>query len=193
MSIERNTKDTLWIDRIRMSHTDYHGKYSPTIDVFIFDHVPECTLKAKLKLYTFYMLQGMMKSKIVLRKGNMFLKFSSLVTWATGRLFTQKKYSWYNKLSAYGNNQNCTYGSCYNYTFKGMRLRFDSNILCSTIRLPFENIVVSGMKKFDHYYNNIWGLHDIAKNYRKDTQTSIKIHVYKSFIVSLYFSKLRWP
>ena len=72
--IERNTKDSLWVDRIRLRVEYGDGEHKPTLDVFIFDHVPNNKYLAKLKLLTLFVLQGMMKSNLSLKKGNGFQK-----------------------------------------------------------------------------------------------------------------------
>jgi len=158
LSIERITEATLWVDRIRMKKTEYRGSYKPTLDVFIFDPVPGNQIAAKFKLLTLFMLQGMIKYHLSLKKGNIVMKMCSLVTWLMGKPFSHKtKYLWYNKVSSWGDKRKCTQGSCYNYTFSGMGLKFDSDILDEVVRMPFEDIEVWGLKKYDHFLSTIYG------------------------------------
>ncbi len=158
LSIERITEDTLWTDRIRMKTTDYHGSYKPTLDVFIFDPVPKNKIAAKFKLLMIFMLQGMIKYHLSMKKGNIVMKMCSFVTWLIGRPFSHKtKYQWYNKVSSWGNKKKCSQGSCYNYPYSGIGLKFDSDLLVDIIRLPFEDTEVSGIKKYDHFLTTIYG------------------------------------
>jgi lipopolysaccharide cholinephosphotransferase len=156
--IERNTPESLWVDRIHMKNYNNDSQYMPTIDIFLFDNVPNNKYLAKLKVLFLLMLQGMMKPRLNIKKGNLAMKCLSIITWVVGLLIPRRiKYNWYNKVSSLCNKNVSTYGSCYNYPSHGMGHKFDSDVLDCIIRMPFESIEVPVMKKYDHYLTTIYG------------------------------------
>lgn len=158
LSIERFTKSSMWVDRIRMNHNNFIERYYPTIDIFILDSVPENKLIAKIKVWLIVILQGMMKPRLNINKGNVIIKICSFITFCMGRLFSQEtKYYWYNIVSGWGNNNKSKFSSCYNYPFDYIKRQFHSNVLSSIMRVPFESIEVSVMKDFDHYLTILYG------------------------------------
>lgn len=61
---------SLWIDRLHRKGCEYHGPYSPTCDIFIIDSMPDNNLLAQIKLLSIYIMQGMMKVNLGMKKGN---------------------------------------------------------------------------------------------------------------------------
>lgn len=157
LMVERITGNALWVDRIRLQGKTING-FAPTLDIFILDNVPEIKWKALFKKYTIFMLQGMLKPHLSLKKGTLTMKTCSLVTYLMGLLFPRKvKYKWYNMASQWWDKDKCTYGSCYNYTFKGIGKLFPTDALKRIIRVPFENIEVPIMEDYDVILSSIYG------------------------------------
>lgn len=156
--IERITGQALWVDRVRLQGAEAINGLAPTLDIFILDNVPDNKWKAVFKKYTIFMLQGMLKPHLSMKKGSLIMKLCSLISYMMGLFFPRKvKYKWYNMVSQWGNKDKCKYGSCYNYTFKGIGKLFPSDALKRIIRVPFESIDVSVMEDYDSVLTSIYG------------------------------------
>jgi len=156
--IERLTQGSLWISRIRCKTTNYQGKYSPTLDVFILDHIPNCRLVAFIKKYTIFMLQGMLKCSLSLKKGSFLMKICSFVTYMMGKPFSPKvKYNWYNKVSQWGNKRSCEFGTCYNYIFSEVGTPYHANMLECLILKDFEDMQVPITADYDFTLRQLYG------------------------------------
>ena len=158
LSLERITSHTLWTDRITFIQTEYSGPYAPTIDIFLLDHSPDNLFLAKLKLYTIYALQGMIKYRLSLKKGGLIMKLFAIVTFLLGRPFSHKtKYSWYQKVSMLGNDKPTENEQCYNTLFNYISCRFKSGLLSDIGIMPFEDIEVYAMKGYDSFLTSQYG------------------------------------
>ncbi len=156
--LERMTKDTLWIDRIRTKQKQANEKEDPTIDIFVFDNTPNNRLFACLKKYTILILQGMMKSRLNMEKGGILMKVCSFLTWLIGRIFPFRlKYGMYNRVSAWGNKKECKKGGCYNYIFSEIGILYNSNILKKIIYHQFEDTVMPITAEYDHVLSTLYG------------------------------------
>lgn len=156
--IERITPSSLWIDRIRCSTSDYKGKYCPTLDVFILDNIPDNRIEAFFKKYTLFMLQGMLKPQLSMKKGSILMRTCSLITWMVGRLFTQEtKYKWYNQISQWRNKKNSKFGTCYNYIFSEVGIPYHSNMMDCLIFKDFEDIQVPITADYDFTLRQLYG------------------------------------
>lgn len=155
---ERKTKETLWIDRVRLKNRLEGDKEAPTIDIFIFDNTPNNRFAARIKKNAILALQGMMKSRLNLKKGSFVMRVCSLFTWLLGRAFPLNlKYSMYNRVSAWGNNKECRKGSCYNYIFSEIGVLYDSNILKRIIYHTFEDTEMPITAEYDHVLSTLYG------------------------------------
>lgn len=158
LEIERVTSETLWVDRVRMSGGEDKGSYLPTIDIFVLDNIPENRIVASFKFLCIYMMQGMMKSKLSLRKGSFIMKLFSLMTWLLGCLFPIKtKYRWYQSISQWGNNKRVTEIACFNACFKDVHCRFTHNIMEEINMVPFESLIIPIMKGYDNFLTSRYG------------------------------------
>lgn len=156
--IERMSQAALWTDRIRCKESDYHGSYYPTIDVFVFDHVPDSRWKALLKKLTIFMLQGMMKYNLSLKNGSLFMKICALVTYIMGRFFSHKvKYEWYIKVSQWGNDKYSKFGTCYNYVTSEVGTLYHSDMLEEIIMQDFEGLRVPIIADYDYCLRQLYG------------------------------------
>lgn len=158
LRIESVTESSLWVERVHLSDSQFPSGKTPSLDLFIFDNCPNNRLFASVKLLFIKTLQGMMKPRANLERGNMFLKFCSFVTFLMGRLFPQGvKFEWYRRVSQWGNNRASEYYKIYNDQYKGLRCRYPKTVLEGTIRMPFENLRVSGLRHYDDYLRIIYG------------------------------------
>ena len=158
LAIERITYNSLWTDRITFKGTLEDGPGRPNIDIFIMDHSPDSKVKSKSKLYILYMLQGMMKPRLSMKKGNLIMKLFSLVTYLLGRPFSHKtKYKWYHSVSQWGNKVSTQYEQCYNTLFSYIHCRFNSGLLNSIEMRRFEDIEVYAMTDYDLFLSVQYG------------------------------------
>ena len=156
--IERITQNTLWTDRITFKESSYDGPGRPNIDVFIIDHSPNSIVLSKFKLYIIYMLQGMIKYSLSLKKGNLLMKLFSIITFLLGRPFSHKtKYKWYNAVSQWGNKTLTQFEQCYNTLFGYIHCRFKSGLLDKIEVRRFEDIEVFAIKDYDSFLSVQYG------------------------------------
>lgn len=156
--IERITENSLWTDRIRNKFNNFNAKYSATIDVFILDNIPNNKIASFFKKYAVFMLQGMLKYHLNLKKGSVLMKLCAFVTFILGRFFShKKKYLWYHKVSQWGNSQNCHYSTCYNYIFSEVGTPYKSNMLDNIILCDFEDMKVPITWDYDFTLRQLYG------------------------------------
>ena len=156
--LESCTEATLWTERLRFREAEYKGLYQPTIDVFILDNCPDNNLKAKVKLLTIKLLQGMIKYHLSIGHGPLFMRVLAFVTFLIGLAFSHRtKYHWYNIVAQWGNNTPSRFMSVYHDQWKALGFRYPSEIMKTTMRLPFEELEVNGFVEFDKYLRIIYG------------------------------------
>lgn len=158
LEIERMTKSSLWVDRIRCKVSDSNKNYIPTIDVFILDHIPENKFLAFIKKYLIFMLQGMLKNRLGMKKGSVFMKTCAFLTFILGRPFPlELKYKWYNNISQWGNNKSCHYATCYNYMFSEVGTPYHANMLEYLMFKDFEDMQVPITEDYDFTLRQLYG------------------------------------
>lgn len=156
--LENCTESSLWTERCRFIKSDYSGNYSPTLDVFIFDHCPDNKFLASIKMFIIRMLQGMIKYGLSLKKGGLLMKVSSLVTYLMGRPFSHKtKYRWYTKVAQWGNHKASKYMKVYHDQWKALSYSYPCEILKEVKRFKFEDTEANGFVEFDKYLRIIYG------------------------------------
>lgn len=148
---------SLWIDRLLRKGCEYHGPYSPTCDIFIIDSMPNNNLLAQIKLLAIYMMQGMMKVNLSLKKGNWLMKICSLVTYLIGLPFSHTlKKKWYTLISQWF----CKPGQkrrCYNACFQDVHCVFPSNVMDKMHMAPFEDTEVFIIDEYDPFLKSRYG------------------------------------
>lgn len=146
----------LWFARIRSTSCDCGLSYPPTIDIFCLDKAPNGAFVRKIKLLLVYMMQGMLKENLSLKKGNWLMKTCSFITWLMGRPFSYKtKFLWYGKISQlWGGNK---YKQCYNTIFEYIPTFFDENVMNKYIDMQFEDMKQPIMSRYDHWLTRRYG------------------------------------
>lgn len=139
--IESDSAESLWVDRVRRkTQDDSGGKYVPTLDVLVLDHVPEKTVKRKVKLFLIMMLQGMIKPNPSFDKGSFLMKTCSVATFVLGKLFPIKlKKRWYRKVSQIGNLKPTKLVANYNGEFSDLRRCYPCDMMDRIIECDFED------------------------------------------------------
>ena len=156
--LECATKQSLWVDRIRLKKSVSGSKFIPTLDVFVLDNCPDNSIKAKFKLLAILILQGMMKSRLNIRDYSFLGGLCSVVTFLIGRLLPHRiKYRWYSSVQQWGDKVPSRFLKIYNDQYKGLKCVYPSHIMRGTIRMPFETVVVSGFSHYDAYLRIIYG------------------------------------
>lgn len=173
LDFEYQTEKSMWIGRIRFKHNTGKDKYLPTIDVFVIDNVPNNYCIAKIKLFLIYMIQGMVKYKLVLEKGSIIMRICAFVTWLMGKPFSQKKkWEWYESISKIGNNDKTNFIESYNTIFEYIHISFNKNILDKVNLVPFEDTVMFIMDGYDEFLKKHYG------NYMKLPKVKLGHHIH---------------
>jgi len=158
LAIERINENSLWTDRITFKEALDDGPGRPNIDIFIMDHSPDSIIWANLKLFVIYMLQGMIKYRLSIKKGNVLMKLFSFITFLLGRPFSHRtKYKWYSAVSQWGNKNSTQCEQCYNTLFNYIHCRFNSGLLDSIEIRRFEDIEVYAMTDYDSFLSVQYG------------------------------------
>ena len=150
LQVERDSVDSLWVDRVRRKQTEPNGKYQPTLDILLLDNVPEAPLKRKAKLLLVLMLQGMIKPSPSFDKGSVVLKICSVATFVMGKLLPIKwKKSWYRKISQIGNSKPSKQVANYNGEFADLRRCYPSDMMEHIVECDFEDTRAYIVKDYD--------------------------------------------
>lgn len=146
----------LWLRRIRSLNTDAELSYPATIDIFVLDKAPDSELARKIKLFLVYMIQGMMKKRLSLQKGNIVIKVCTFITWLLGLPFSYDlKFKWYGSISSlWGGEKYC---HCCNTIYAYIHQSFDGDVMDSLVYLPFEDLMQPVMSKYDHWLTCRYG------------------------------------
>lgn len=139
----------LWLARIQPKNKKEFESI-PTIDILVLDKAPSNSFLRKIKLLLVYMMQGMMKKELSMKKGGLLMKVCSLATWLMGLPFSYRtKYKWYGRISSlWGGN---SYSQCYNTIFEYIPVFFDGDVMDQLIEVPFEDMTQPIMSKYDHW------------------------------------------
>ena len=156
LAIEHGTKESYWIDRVRLNH--FSSDVKPTIDVFIFDSAPNNRVQCNTKILLLKLLQGMMKDKPKYKKYSYLYKIISFTTYCLGLPFSQlQKMKWYNRVSEWGNNKVHNQFIMSNDQYTGFQYRYPKYLLDEIKFIPFENTEVPAMTRYDEYLTMIYG------------------------------------
>lgn len=146
----------LWLDRLRFS-SDVGKESAPTIDVFIWDNVPDSFLLRLFKYFSIVLCQGLFKRRpsrrIPIMKRLLMWPFSLI-----GRITPDRcKVRLYENLSVIGNGHPTRYYGGYHDQFNALRFRYPSSFMKAFERKPFEDIDVQLMKKKEEYLAIVFG------------------------------------
>lgn len=148
---------SFWVDKLRFSDSKYDNT-NILIDVFILDNLPDNRLMAFLKLNTLRFFQGLIKPKPRFSEYSFLFKIVSYFLWLLGRLFPlDRKLKWYHYVSTWGNGRPTKYKSISNDEYGLLKVRYPYDIIESTVRLKFEDIMVSGISQNHQYLTLIYG------------------------------------
>lgn len=153
------TKTALWVGRVRMKNRKLTTtEIPPTIDVFIFDNVPDNAFLAKLKLLSILFAMGMVKGKPDLSRFKFVMKVAALLSWLFGRLLPSNiKYSLIEFLSECCNLTESRNISCYNTVFLYMGKIFSKSMMSGYDNIQFEDTTLSIMKGYDEFLTTTYG------------------------------------
>ncbi len=142
-------RELLWVDRVRRKNDLTKEGHLPTLDLLVFDHIPDNRCKSKLKLFCIMCLQGMMKPKLS-KKGSIIYRIGSFFTYCLGFLFPYNlKKKLYRRISQIGNTKPSKYIANYNGPFDIMRKSYPGNMLDKVILHIFEDTQVYIMEDWD--------------------------------------------
>ena len=156
--LERKNAQTLWIPRIRYRNNTHEKSDELTIDVFLIDHVPDSSFGAKAKLLIVFALQGMIKNRLSLKKGNILQKGASIMTFLLGRLVPLSLKFWLlERVSCLANGRATKQCACYNVEYIYVGRRYDSRILTNISKMEFDGIMAPVSQYFDSYLTTLYG------------------------------------
>lgn len=146
----------LWVDRVRLSSDSGKGT-APTIDVFIWDNMPDSAISRYLKYLSIVLCQGLFKSRPSRRIPTikrMFMWPMSLI----GRVIPEnRKVKLYERLSTSGNKSSTKFYGGYHDQFHALNYKYPASMMDSFERRKFEDIEVSIMADWDEYLKIIYG------------------------------------
>jgi len=167
LAYEHGTPEALWIDRIRLE-ADTVAKPKPTMDVFVIDNAPDGFFARKVRVALIRAMQGMMKSKLNFKKGNVLYKTATLGTFVLGCCVCRKtKIKWYNDLSQLSNKKDTTMKACYNADFMDVAKLRHKDVLGEYILVPFEDIEVYVTKGYHQALTDMFGPDYMTPVYRE--------------------------
>ena len=166
LCIERDTKTTLWIDRVRLQSSvegEGNGHYYPTLDIFVLDNAPQNRLVRSLKFLLILALQGMMKQRITLNKGSFGLKLCSIATFILGKVVPIKwKCSWYRSVSQIGNRREAKMLINYNGEYSDLNKSYPVDMMQSIVLHPFEDTFLPVVEDYDLCLTTQYGNYMVA-------------------------------
>ena len=138
--IDDGSPESLWIKRIRFSDERVYGGYPPTIDVLVMDYAPSSSLFRRVKLVLALFMQGMLKVSPNFKKGNVFFRFCSILTYLIGRVIPRNtKLKLYDAL-AFGHYSDSDHElTCYFEEYSCMGKYYKPNMLESISVMEFED------------------------------------------------------
>lgn len=140
---------TLWIKRIRRANEPEKYVYPPTIDVIIVDNAPNGKIARKFRIFLTLMFQGMLKVYPDFKKGNIFIRICSRITYYLGKVFSRDlKLSWYDKMAKLSIGKAERQLTSYFEEFSCLGKYYPTDLLKDLILVPFEDIKVYIVKNY---------------------------------------------
>lgn len=138
---DHSSPETVWVGRVYLPHSNLNEGWVPTLDIFVMDNAPDNLFARKIRLLEILCLQGMLKVHPNFKKGNLFMRFSTIFTYYLGKLFSRDlKLRWYDKISQRSNGHPTRQLTCYYEEFKCLGRYYSSDLLDHIITVPFESI-----------------------------------------------------
>lgn len=167
---------SIWIYRLSLKENQQLDEASrPTLDLFVFDNVPDSEFVNGVKLALIKILQGMMKEAPSYDKYSFIYKICVFLTSLIGKLFPYSlKFYLYHVVSQIGNKKKTKYVNCYNTMFQYLRLRYHNTLLENLVRHKFDDIEAWITAEYDHYLKNQYGNYMIlpSEESRKPSHTN---------------------
>lgn len=158
LAYEHGTPEVIWVDRVRLENAAKET-IKPTLDIFIIDNAPDGCFSRKLRILMIRFLQGMLKSKLNLYKGNVLLKTATFMTYVIGRCLPRKTIlAWYDSISQFSNKKQTEKKACYNDNFYDVAILYQKDILDGFITVPFEDAEANITKGYHQALVDKFGL-----------------------------------
>lgn len=149
LTIERFSRKSLWIDRIRLKDSDVDWKLLPTIDLFVIDNVPDGWLSRKIQYFGMVLLMGMIKGWP--EKGNLLQRSALISAHLLGKCFPREtRAKWFHQFSQRWNHVVTAKKVCYNDEIAALTLYYDADVLDEVMLVPFEDTEVYITKIYHH-------------------------------------------
>ena len=148
----------LWVYRIQSKEAREISLKTPSIDIFVFDNIPDNKAIYKLKVFIIKTLQGMLKKEIHYVGRPFYYKICLFLTHCMGKLISDNlKFLLYNCVSQIGNNKKTEWIACYNDLFKYLELKYNCNLFKEYQDCQFEDCMFMITKEYDHYLTTVYG------------------------------------
>ncbi len=153
-----DAEDTqLWISRIHLLDGDVAIK-DATLDLLILDNAPDNHFKDRIQLFKSLLFQGMLKKRPTTSKGSVAMRLCSVASWLCGIPFSNHTVlRWYHKNSQRYNDRLTRNKAIWMDQYKALWFRYPLEVVGRTIRIPFEDIEVSGWAEYDKYLRIAFG------------------------------------
>lgn len=152
------TTRLLWVYRIQKDEPSINPWHISTIDIFVFDNVPDNKLLHKIKVFLIRLLQSMMKKKPK-AKNMPFIKRTVLLTaHYFGKLFTTAfKQKLYDSVSKIGNKKTTNCVGCFNGLFHTIDITYNKSLMAKLQLHPYEDTMFYITSDYHSYLLNLYG------------------------------------
>ncbi len=153
-----NNKEVMWIPRVRRKAMPAgQFAYTPTIDLFLVDHVPDSALAAKCKLLMVLILHGMVKNGQPY-KTSLARRVAYSILHLVGCLFPMSFKFWLlEKVYALSNGHKTRHCAIYNVEVLYAGRRLDAALMDEMTYMPFDHIQAPVSKKYDSCLTTLYG------------------------------------
>jgi lipopolysaccharide cholinephosphotransferase len=147
--LDNSNPRTLWITRIRKKFPDGEHVYPPTIDILIVDNAPDNRFSRRIRIFLVLLLQGMLKFRPNLKKGNPLMRICTILTYYFGKLFSRRaKVGLYDKVAQLSDKKKTRQITCYYEEYNCLDKYYAPDLLHELITTPFEDTVAYIVKQY---------------------------------------------
>lgn len=152
-------KRTLWVYRVQMNDSVViKNGYTPTLDLFMVDNMPDNIKERQIHLFKLYALQGMIKEKPDYSRFTLKNKVLLFSTYYLGKLFSQSfKMNLYDKIAQSKNEVSTQYKAIFYAQFHQLKFLYPKDMMERVSLHKFENIEVYITDEYDSVLTMTYG------------------------------------
>ena len=158
LTIDDESPETIWVKRIRFANRNSTDSFLPTIDMFVMDYASNNKYMRKLMTFLVLFLQGMIKVSPNFRKGNVILRFCTVITYCLGKLISRNtKLKWYDSLALWYADKRDHHFTCYFEEYNYLGRYFRSDLFENISEVEFEDTEVYVVKECHEFLRIQYG------------------------------------